>query len=160
MGNWTSKSRVKMRFVILVPVWYRFSLSITHLREVNTDSRCLRLLIQWAVPRSSFNILSKRGRCPSCGIIREIMLAPLLRGTNNKALQFCLVICILKYQCKHFCPRPLAKSGDIKTRLSLCPSVTKILTWIISSDVLMIKHWYLACVILVASPFHWHHAVT
>ena len=31
---------------------------------------------------------------------------------------------------------------------------------LISSEVLMIEHWYLACMILVTSPFNWHHAVT
>ena len=38
--------------------------------------------------------------------------------------------------------------------------VTKTLTWLISSEVLMIEHWYLACMILVTSPFYWYHAVT
>ena len=44
--------------------------------------------------------------------------------------------------------------------LSVCPSVTKTLTLLISSEVLMIEHWYLASMILVTSPFNWHHAVT
>ena len=40
-------------------------------------------------------------------------------------------------------------------------SVTKTLTWLISSVVLMIEHWYLACIILVTfNPFDGHHAVT
>ena len=39
-------------------------------------------------------------------------------------------------------------------------SVTKTLTWLISSEVLMIEHWYLACMILVTGPFNWHHVVT
>ena len=51
-----------------------------------------------------------------------------------------------------------------KTHSSVClsvrPSVTKTLTLLISSEVLMIEHWYLACMILVTSPFNWHHAVT
>ena len=43
------------------------------------------------------------------------------------------------------CPPPFAKAGDIKThfsvcRLSLCLSITKTLTWLISSEVLMIQH--------------------
>ena len=52
-----------------------------------------------------------------------------------------------------------AKAGDIKThssvRLSVCHK-----NWLISSEVLMIEHWYLACMILVTSPFYWYHAVT
>ena len=69
-----------------------------------------------------------------------------------------------------FCPPPFTKAGDIKTHmlpsvlLSVRPSVrlsvTKTLTLLISSAVLMIEHWYLACIILVTSPFNWHHAVT
>ena len=42
------------------------------------------------------------------------------------------------------CLLPFAKAGDIKThsfvRLSLCLSVTKTLTWLISAEVLMIEH--------------------
>ena len=57
---------------------------------------------------------------------------------------------------------------DIKTHSSVCLSVrpsvhlsvTKTLTWLISSEVLMIEHWYLACMILVTGPFYWYHAVT
>ena len=40
------------------------------------------------------------------------------------------------------------------------PSVPKTLTWLLSSGILMIEHWYLACIILVTSPFYWYHAVT
>ena len=66
-----------------------------------------------------------------------------------------------------YCPPPFAKAGKINThssvylsvRLSACPSVTKTLTCLISSEVLMIEHWYLACMILVTSPFNWHYAV-
>ena len=62
------------------------------------------------------------------------------------------------------CPPPFAKAGHIKThssvRLSLCLSVTKTLTWLISFEILMIEHWYLACTILVTSPFNWYYAVT
>ena len=56
-------------------------------------------------------------------------------------------------------PPPLAKAGTLKL---IRPSVrpTKTLTWFIFSEVLMIGHWYLACLILVTSPFNWHHAVT
>ena len=71
-------------------------------------------------------------------------------------------------QCSSFCPPPFAKAGDIKThssvslsvRLSVSSSVTKTLTWLISFEVLMIEHWYLACMILVTSPFYWYHAMT
>ena len=49
---------------------------------------------------------------------------------------------------------------DIKTHSSIRLSVTKTLTWFISSEVLMIEHWYLACMILVTSPLHWYYAVT
>ena len=67
-----------------------------------------------------------------------------------------------------YCPPPFAKAGDIKSHssvslsvhLSVSPSVTKTLTWLISSEVLMIEHWYLACMILVTSPFYWYHVVT
>ena len=45
-------------------------------------------------------------------------------------------------------------------RQSVSPSVTKTLTWLISFEVLMIEHWYLACMNLVTSPFYWYHAVT
>ena len=62
------------------------------------------------------------------------------------------------------CPPPFAKAGDIKTHWSLCLSVplsaTKTLIWLISSEVLMIEHWYLACMFLVTSPFNWYYAVT
>ena len=68
----------------------------------------------------------------------------------------------------YFCPPLSWKRGDIKSHssvcpslcLSLCPSVTKTLTWLISSEVLKIEHWYLAWIILVTSPFYWYHAVT
>ena len=67
-----------------------------------------------------------------------------------------------------FLPPAFRESGNIKTHSSvclfLCPSVrlsvTKTLTWFISSEVLMIEHWYLACMINVTNPFYWYHAVT
>ena len=52
------------------------------------------------------------------------------------------------------------ESEDIKTHSSVPLFVTKTLTWLISSEVLMIEHLYLACMILVTSPFKWHHVVT
>ena len=48
----------------------------------------------------------------------------------------------------------------LSVHLSVRLSVTKTLTWLISSEVLMIEHWYLACMILVTSPFYWCNAVT
>ena len=45
-------------------------------------------------------------------------------------------------------------SVSLSVCLSVSPSVTKTLTWLISSEVLMIEHWYLACMILVTSPFY------
>ena len=54
----------------------------------------------------------------------------------------------------------IGPSVCLSVPLSVRPSVTKTLTLHISSEVLMIEHWYLACMILVTSPFHWHHAVT
>ena len=39
-------------------------------------------------------------------------------------------------------------------------SVTKTWIWLISSEVLIIEHWYFARMILLTSPFNWHHAVT
>ena len=63
-------------------------------------------------------------------------------------------------------PRFSRKHGDIKSHSSFCPFVClsvrlsqKLLTWLISSEVLVIEHWYLACMILVTSPFQWYHAV-
>ena len=62
-------------------------------------------------------------------------------------------------------PRLLRKQGTLKlirlsVPLSVRPSVTKTLTWFISSEVLMIEHWYMACMIIVTSPFYWYHALT
>ena len=59
-----------------------------------------------------------------------------------------------------FVPHALAKVGDTKTYASVCLSVTKTWTRLISSEVWMIEHYYLACIVLVTSPFNWHHAVT
>ena len=67
----------------------------------------------------------------------------------------------------YFCPRLSRKRGIFKLiRPSVCQSVclsvpvTKTLTWLISFELLMIEHLYLACMILVTSPFYWYHAVT
>ena len=59
-----------------------------------------------------------------------------------------------------YCTPPFAKAGDIKTHSSVCLSVTKTLTWLITSEVFMIEHWYLACMIIVTSPFYLYHVVT
>ena len=45
-------------------------------------------------------------------------------------------------------------------RLSVCPSVTKTLTWAITFALLQIELSYLACVFLVTRPFRWYHVVT
>ena len=52
------------------------------------------------------------------------------------------------------------QKSKFKYNIEYCPSVTKTLTFLICSEVLMIEHWYLACMILVTSPFNWHHAWT
>ena len=80
-------------------------------------------------------------------------------------LEIELMVCGLA---KSLLSPPFAKAGDIKTHssvhpsvcLSVCLSVTKTLTWFISSEILMMEHWYLACMILVTSPFNLHHALT
>ena len=43
--------------------------------------------------------------------------------------------------------------------LSLCLS-ENCLPWLMSFEVLIIEHWYLACTLLVTSPLNLHHAVT
>ena len=51
-------------------------------------------------------------------------------------------------------PPPFMKAGDIKlNRLSVCLSVHM-------SKVSMVEHLYLACIIIVTSPFYWYHDVT
>ena len=65
----------------------------------------------------------------------------------------------------YFCPKPFAKAGNIKAH---CPSlrrpvslsVTKTLTWLMSTEVFIIDHWYLTWIILVISPLYWYHVVT
>ena len=51
-----------------------------------------------------------------------------------------------------------SKARDFQTQSSVC--LSQKLTWLISSKVLKIEHWYLAFMILVTSPFNWHHDVT
>ena len=58
-----------------------------------------------------------------------------------------------------YCTLHFSKSGGHENSF-VHPSVTKTLTWLISSEVLMIEHWYLACMILLTSPFYWYHAFT
>ena len=71
---------------------------------------------------------------------------------NGTILENLIIIIVL---------RALAKARDIKSHSSVCPSVclsvTKTLSWLISSVVLKIEYWYLACMILVTRLFHWHH---
>ena len=54
----------------------------------------------------------------------------------------------------------LRKQRDVKAHLSVCPSVTQTLTWLISFEVLMIEHLYLELMILVISDFSLHYCVT
>ena len=88
------------------------------------------------------------------------------RKKLNSQLNVSLQMIVRAHLLLYFCPPPFAKAGDIKNHSSICPSVclsvsvTKTLTWLISSDVLMIEHWYLACKIFVTSPLHWYHVVT
>ena len=60
-------------------------------------------------------------------------------------------------------PNLSRKRGTFKLIcLSVCPSICqsqKTLNWPISSEVLVIEHWYLACMILVTNPFNWYHVV-
>ena len=69
-------------------------------------------------------------------------------------------------ECCHYfyCPLLSRKPGDIKFHssvpLSVCLSVTKTLNWLISSEVLMIEHLYLACMLIATNPFYWYRAVT
>ena len=100
---------------------------------------------------------------PSC---REVQIRGLPEGSTFPILSMTpWLIIFLAYQLYFdYCPPPFAKAGYIKTHLSICLSVrlsvTKTLTWLISSEVFMIEHWYLACMILVTSPFYWYHAAT
>ena len=58
-------------------------------------------------------------------------------------------------------PRLSRKRGTLNS--FVCPSVcsvTKTLTWLISSEVLMMENWYLTCILLVTCPFNLHHAGT
>ena len=67
-----------------------------------------------------------------------------------------------------FCPPLSRKRGDIKSHLSVCPSVplsvrlsvTKTLTLAITFALLQVEPWYLACVFFVTRPFRWYHVVT
>ena len=61
------------------------------------------------------------------------------------------------YICIVHCPSLSQKPGTLKLNH---PSVCYKVTWLIFSEVLKIEHWYLACMILVTSPFNWHHTVT
>ena len=40
----------------------------------------------------------------------------------------------------NYCPPPFVKVGDIKTHSSVRTSVTKTLTWLISSELFMLGH--------------------
>ena len=61
----------------------------------------------------------------------------------------------------HACRKSIFKKLiRLSVRPSLCLSVTKTLTLPIVSEVLMIEHGYLVCMILVTSPYYWYHTVT
>ena len=63
-----------------------------------------------------------------------------------------------------YCPPLSRKRGDIKSHLSvrpsLCLSVTKTLTLAMTFALLKVELWYLACVFFVTRPFRWYHVVT
>ena len=57
--------------------------------------------------------------------------------------------------CSFLSPTFCKSRGTLKLiRMSLCLSVTKTWTWLISFEVLMIEHWYLICMIIVTYPFY------
>ena len=105
---------------------------------------------------SSFQSISVSSATPRLAILKR----------NQKNITICMMITVKHFLFirSSFLSPPFAKAGDIKTHSSVRPSVrlsvTKTLTWLISSEVFMIEHWYLACMILVTSPFNWHHVVT
>ena len=93
-----------------------------------------------------------------------------------KSKQFCLfwrkcsvTVTVWVWNCNsiRFCPicklspafRESGGHWNSFVRLSVRLS-QKTLTWLISFEVLMIEHWYLACMVIVTNPFYWYHAVT
>ena len=71
--------------------------------------------------------------------------------------------CVLAYQSSYFrcCPPLLRKRGDIKSHLSICPSLCPSdRPSVCHKNFNKIEHWYFACMILVISSFKWRHAVT
>ena len=77
----------------------------------------------------------------------------------NESFQLVKVLTLWSWPWFSFCPLPFMKVLDIKTHSSICPSVChKNFNLAHIFEVLMIEHWYLACI--VTSPFYWYHAVT
>ena len=71
-------------------------------------------------------------------------------------LYHCTLLCCSRCNCRRGGGGGLVGVAFKLVRLS----ATKILTWLISSEVLTKEHCYLACTILVTNPFNWHHAMT
>ena len=100
------------------------------------------------VPRLTFKYL----RIPRFAtvLMGTIMILPCPCGTMTLNSRLVLLRCLLY--------PPFAKAWDIKTHSSVClpfsPPVTNTLTFLISSEVLMIDHWYLAFMIIVTCPFN------
>ena len=67
---------------------------------------------------------------------------------------------VMKWQVSQYFYFPIHLSKIVGyLNLFVCLS-QKVVTCLISSEVLMIEHWYLACVLFVTSPFNSHHALT
>ena len=62
--------------------------------------------------------------------------------------------------CEWYFIVPTLRDSGSRTLKLIRLSVTKTLTWLTSFEILKITHWYLALMILVTSPFNWHHALT
>ena len=97
-----------------------------------------------------------------CVVMYYLYVEVLCAGENLPMVNVCPFRPLAWGRIKNWanCPPPFAKAGDNKTNSSVCMSVTKTLTWFKSSEILMTEHWYLACMILVTSPYNLHHAVT
>ena len=73
-------SFVLFKFIsTFIPLLYNFNLCCTDVIAPNTDNLLTRLLIFEAVPNSSANIFETRGIWSFGGMMREIMLVPLLK---------------------------------------------------------------------------------
>ena len=118
---------------------------------------CVLCLFCWCVQDNFWFYVNRVSKATRVSVVR--MTSRQFRNGNSR---FCV----------DYCPPLSRKRGDIKSHSSVCLSVrpsvppsvrlsvTKTLTWLISSEVLKIEHWYLACMILVTSPFKWCRPVT